>query len=65
MKPDLTDEQTETLVTELDRIIENDRYPFSPRIRILKEIRRTIQTVSRSGTGAAPEALRAAKSDYR
>jgi hypothetical protein len=39
MNPDLTDEQTEALVAELDRIIDNDRYPFSPRIRILKEIR--------------------------
>jgi hypothetical protein len=39
MKPDLTDEQTEALITELDRIIDDDRYPFSPRIRTLKEIR--------------------------
>jgi hypothetical protein len=37
--PDLTDEETEALVTELDRIIDGDRYPFSPRIRTLKEIR--------------------------
>lgn len=39
MTPDLTDEQTEALVIELDRIIDGDRYPFSPRIRTLKEIR--------------------------
>jgi hypothetical protein len=29
----LTDEQTELLLAELDRIIENDRYPLSPRIQ--------------------------------
>jgi hypothetical protein len=28
--PDLTDEETATLVWELDRIIQNDRYPLSP-----------------------------------
>jgi hypothetical protein len=34
----LTDEQTEALIRELSQIIENDRYPLSPRIVILKEI---------------------------
>jgi hypothetical protein len=34
----LTDEQTEALIRELSQIIENDRYPLSPRIRVLKEI---------------------------
>jgi hypothetical protein len=34
----LTDEQTEALTRELSHIIENDRYPFSPRIVVLKEI---------------------------
>ncbi len=29
---ELTDEQTEALIRELSQIIENDRYPFSPRI---------------------------------
>jgi hypothetical protein len=43
MNPDLTEEQTEALVTELDRIIDGDRYPFSPRIRTLKEIRAKFQ----------------------
>jgi hypothetical protein len=33
----LNDEPAELLVAELDRIIENDRYPFSPRIRTLRE----------------------------
>jgi hypothetical protein len=35
----LTDEQVETLVAELDRIIDDDRYPLSARIRALREIR--------------------------
>jgi hypothetical protein len=39
MELDLTDEQTATLLGELDHIIENDRFPLSPRIRTLKEIR--------------------------
>jgi hypothetical protein len=43
MKLDLTDEETAALVTELDHIIENDRYPFSPRIRTLREIRAKIK----------------------
>jgi len=35
---DLTDEQIATLLRELDRIIENDRFPLSPRILTLKAI---------------------------
>ena len=34
----LAHEQVELLVAELDRIIENDRYPLSPRIQILRGI---------------------------
>jgi hypothetical protein len=37
------DEQTEGLLRELSQIIDNDRYPFSPRIRALKEIRAKIR----------------------
>jgi hypothetical protein len=39
----LTDEQTAALLTELDRIIDHDRYPLSPRILRLKEIRALIK----------------------
>jgi hypothetical protein len=39
MKLDLSDEQSATLLGELNRIIENDRYPLSPRVLTLKEIR--------------------------
>ena len=35
---ELTDEQTEALIRELGNVVQNDRYPFSPRIVALKEI---------------------------
>jgi hypothetical protein len=38
MNLDLTDEETAALTQELHEIVENDRYPFSPRIRTLKGI---------------------------
>jgi hypothetical protein len=33
-----TDEQTEALIRDLSQIIDDDRYPLSPRIVALKEI---------------------------
>jgi hypothetical protein len=42
MNLELTDEQTEALLRKLSQIIDNDRYPFSPRIRTLKDIRAKI-----------------------
>jgi hypothetical protein len=38
MHLELTDAQTEALMRELSKIIDGDRYPLSPRIRVLKEI---------------------------
>jgi len=38
MQLDLTEEETRALVTLLTATIENDRYPFSPRIRTLRGI---------------------------
>jgi len=38
MNLDLTDEETAALTQELHDIVENDRYPFSPRIRTLRAI---------------------------
>ena len=35
---DLSDEEAAALTQELHEIVENDRYPFSPRIRTLKGI---------------------------
>ena len=43
MNLDLTDEEIATLLRELDRIIENDRFPLSPRVRTLKQIRAKIR----------------------
>jgi hypothetical protein len=39
MTIDLTDGEVVALLRELNNIIENDRYPLSPRIRTLREIR--------------------------
>jgi hypothetical protein len=38
MMLDLTDEEATALAKELHDIVENDRYPFSPRIRTLRGI---------------------------
>ena len=38
MTLDLTDDETTALAQELHDIVENDRYPFSPRIRTLRAI---------------------------
>ena len=38
MHLDLSDEETAALTQELHKIVENDRYPFSPRIRTLTAI---------------------------
>jgi len=38
MALDLTDEETDALARLLSRTIENDRYPLSPRIQLLKGI---------------------------
>jgi hypothetical protein len=38
MHLDLTDEEAAALTQELHDIVENDRYPFSPRIRALRAI---------------------------
>ena len=38
MNLDLSDEEAAALAQELHEIVENDRYPFSPRIRTLRGI---------------------------
>jgi hypothetical protein len=38
LSTDLTDDQKTALIGELGRIIEDDRYPLSPRIMTLKAI---------------------------
>jgi hypothetical protein len=39
MQLDLTDEEAATLLSLLNRVIADDRYPLSPRIRLLRGIR--------------------------
>jgi hypothetical protein len=39
MQLDLTDEEASALLTLLNRVIADDRYPVSPRIRLLRAIR--------------------------
>jgi hypothetical protein len=39
----LDGQQVELLLAELDRLIENDRYPLSPRIRALREVRAALK----------------------
>ena len=43
MNLDLSDEESASLLAELDRIIRGDRYPLSPRIRMLRAIRAKIR----------------------
>jgi hypothetical protein len=43
MNLELTDEETESLLRELNRLIEGDRYFLSPRIKTLKAIRAKIR----------------------
>jgi hypothetical protein len=43
MTLDLTDEQAELLLAELDRIIDDDRYFLSPRIQMLRAIREQLK----------------------
>ena len=38
MNLELSDEETAALTQELHSIVENDRYPFSPRVRTLRAI---------------------------
>ena len=43
MNINLSDDQADLLSAELDRIIEGDKFPLSPRIRTLREIRGMIK----------------------
>jgi hypothetical protein len=60
MNLDLNDEETDALLAVLDRIIDGDRFPFSPRIRMLKSKRSARRSDQSRRTIAAVEALRAA-----
>jgi hypothetical protein len=51
----LTDEQLALLLAELDRIIENDRYQLSRRIRALREIRALLKPYPERPPPAPPQ----------
>jgi hypothetical protein len=51
----LTDEQAALLLAALDRIIENDRYPLSTRIKALREIRALLKPYPERPTRPAPQ----------
>jgi hypothetical protein len=52
---ELTDEQVDQLVAELDRIIEGDRYFLSPRITALRAIREQLKPYPAVQPAAAPQ----------
>jgi hypothetical protein len=57
MQLDLIDEESAVLLKELSNIIENDRYPLSARIRVLRGIRAKVaQRANAGATGQAADA---------
>jgi len=50
----LTDEQAAALIRELSNIVQNDRYPLSPRIVTLKEILGLLRPEPKRAAAAAP-----------
>jgi hypothetical protein len=50
-----TDGQAELLVAELDRIIADARYPLSPRIQALRELRALLKPYPGRPPAAAPQ----------
>jgi hypothetical protein len=59
MQLDLTDEESASLLRELNNIIENDRYPLSPRIRVLRGIRAKFPSASTPAASSATDGRRA------
>jgi hypothetical protein len=51
----LTDEQAAVLLAELDRIIDGDRYPLSPRIQTLKAIRAMLRPYPADAPAQPPQ----------
>ena len=56
MQLDLTDEETLALLNLLTDAIENDRYPLSPRIRVLRGIRAKLPGAPPQPPSARPAA---------
>jgi hypothetical protein len=63
MSLDLSDEESAALLAELDRIIRDDRYPLSRRIRTLKAIVAKIRPEPIRAPIATPEVLCATACD--
>jgi len=53
-------DETTALLRERDRIVESDRYPFSPRIRTLPAIRAKLSPDTGAGAATPAQARRAA-----
>jgi hypothetical protein len=54
MNLELTDEQAEALIRGLRKLIDDDRYPLSPRIVTLKEILGQLRPEAARTAAAAP-----------
>jgi hypothetical protein len=54
MQLELTDEEAEALPSLLNRVIDDDRYPLSPRVRTLRGIRAKFPTAPREPPPARP-----------
>jgi hypothetical protein len=54
MRLDLTDEEAAALLSLLNRAIDDDRYPLSPRVRTLREIRAKFPAAPREPPPARP-----------
>ena len=65
MQLDLTDTELAALTRLLERTLDSDRYPLSPRRRPLKAILAKLQPPPLLGTSAAPEDLRSSESSQR
>jgi hypothetical protein len=48
MRLDLTDEEAAALFSLLNRVIADDRYPLSPRIRLLRAVRAKLPVLHRN-----------------
>jgi hypothetical protein len=54
MRLDLTDEEAAALLSLLNRVIDEDRYPLSPRVRTLRGIRAKFSTAPPEPPRARP-----------
>ena len=54
---DLSDDEAAALIQELHVIVESDRYPFSPRITTLREIRALLKPYPARAAAAPPQRI--------